>query len=208
MLDQLDVHRARSSRALRQPWQLAAREVIHEPGAWGRSWRLVEGAIRLDRVIGHGERSSFVHLALPGQLIGAEMLLKGQYVFRAQTVVPSVLMPWPTLPDEDVTQDLLAAFSQQYCEQADQMQLCHGTAESRLAHMLIMLTRHMHPDADGGRVMTMPGLRDLADITDLTMETVSRCITRLRVAHTLDDLGRRQFRFWPERLGLEPAALT
>lgn len=199
MLEQLDGHIARVQRHRRQPYQLAARALVHEPGQWGKSWRLIEGAVRLDRVVEGDSRSHFVHLALPGQLIGAEMLLKGQYSFRAQTVVPTVLVPWPALPEEDVTQDLLSAFAAQYCQQGDQMQLCHGAAESRLSHLLRMLTRHMSPEADGSRVLNMPGLRDLADITDLTMETVSRCITRLRQAKVLEDLGRRQFRFWPER---------
>lgn len=203
MLEPVEGPKTRALRMPRQTWQIDARTLVHEPGAWGKSWKLLEGAIRLDALIDGVPH--FVRLVLPGQLVGAEMMLKGRFSFRAQSVVPSVLMPWPTLPEQDVSEELLVSFASEYCDQADQMLLCHGNAESRLTHLLRLLTRDTKPETGGGRLLVMPGLRDIADITDLTMETVSRCITRLRTSGALDDLGRRQFRLWVERLVRQPA---
>jgi CRP-like cAMP-binding protein len=190
MLNRLVEHRPRPGRGARQPRRIAAKDLIHEAGDWGKCWRLIEGAVRLD----DARTAQFVHLALPGELIGAEMLVKGQYSHHARALVACVMEPWPLNPDEDVEATLLHALLDHYDKQGRQLALRMGSADERVEHLLCLLTEHLKPDEDGTVVLNMPGLQDIADLTAQTMETASRSITKLRTNGQIKDLGRRQFR--------------
>jgi CRP-like cAMP-binding protein len=57
---------------------------------------------------------------------------------------------------------------------ADLMALRSGSAEQRVARLILMLA------AQADEQFVRPILRDVADITDMTVESVSRVFTRLR----------------------------
>ncbi len=197
MLDRLNRHRPRPGRDRREPWRIAAKTLIHEAGDWGKAWRVVHGAIRLDDPGDGRHADRFAGLALPGDLVGAEMLIGGHYHFQARSIVPCVLVAWPTLAEENIEQGIQAHLLEWHRRTAQSLSLRHGTADDRLQAFIALLTQQTPVDPNGGIPLQMPGLRDIADITALTMETASRSITKLRQQGALQDLGQRQFLFFP-----------
>lgn len=196
MLDRLNRHRPRPGRDRREPWRVAAKTIIHEAGDWGKAWRVVQGVIRLDDVTDHGDER-FAGLAVPGDLVGGEMLLTGQYDFTARSIVPCVLVSWPTLAEEDVGQGLQAHLLTWHRRTAELLALRSGHADERVRQMVALLTQQTPCEPDGSLHLQMPGLRDIADITSLTQETASRSITKLKQLGVLRELGQRQFFYHP-----------
>ena len=58
----------------------------------------------------------------------------------------------------------------------------------RVRRLCLLLTRQR---ADGRREVAIPSLKDIAEITNLTMATVSRAMSRLRRSGLLQRQGRR-----------------
>lgn len=166
------------------PLNLPAKGILQEPEVPGRVWRLMEGALRLDEV--DGEERRFAGVALPGDLVGAEFLALGGHAYRVQALVPSLLLPVQSsqggpVPLESVVQSLVRIQQRT----AALLALRSGSAEERVSRLILLLAGH---DDDH---LVLPVLRDMADITDLAMESVSRAMTRLRQAGALVERGRR-----------------
>lgn len=152
---------------------VVARGKLHEPGdPCTHVWRLCHGALRLDQVDAQGVR--FAGLALPGDLVGAEALLAGRYTYAVRALVPSVLEPWVPTEGAQSQEALTRALMQVQQRTADLMALRSGSAEQRVARLILMLA------AQADEQFVRPILRDVADITDMTVESVSRVFTRLR----------------------------
>ena len=140
-------------------------ESIHASGDHGQAWRVVSGAVRLDAWGPDGPM--FASLALPGDVVGAEALVGGHYAFGARALTPSVLTPWKV-----PRTSLLGLFASMQRRAADVLALRGGRAADRVAGLLRLL-EGSGASATGNHI-EMPRLRDVADITDLTIETVSR----------------------------------
>lgn len=140
-------------------------ESIHTSGDPGQAWRVVSGAVRLDASGPDGPM--FASLALPGDVIGAEALVGGRYAFGARALTPSVLTPWK-VPKTS----LLGLFASTQRRAAEVLALRGGRAADRVARLLRLLEGN--GASTTGNHIEMPRLRDVADITDLTIETVSR----------------------------------
>jgi CRP-like cAMP-binding protein len=155
------------------PNHVVARGKVHEPGdPCTRVWRVCHGALRLDQVDAQGVR--FAGLALPGDLVGAESLLMGRYAYAVRALVPSVLEPWEPMADQRTQEALTRSLMQVQQRTADLMALRSGSAEQRVARLILMMA------AQADEQFVRPILRDVADITDMTVESVSRVFTRLR----------------------------
>jgi CRP-like cAMP-binding protein len=184
---------------------VAIGEVLYSAGEEGIAWRVKTGAVRLDRVSGssEGEVRSFAGLALAGDVIGAETLLFGQYSFEAHALGDVTLERWlapnTALSGESLLQTLAAAERRA----ADALALRVGDAFERVRQLILLLARersHLRNQA-----ISIPGLRDIADMTGLTVETVSRAISHLRKSGLLQKYGRRSAVIFPQSVTAVPA---
>ena len=169
------------------PRSFALGDLIHEADASGIAWRVRSGAVRLDRVTA-GERH-FAGLALDGDVIGAETLLFGRYTFEARAIGDGALEPWlapSTAPSGDNLLQMLATTERRA---ADALALRAGEAFNRVRQLFLLLAGS--GTATSGRRITIPPLKDMAEMTDLTMETVSRAISHWRKSGLLLKEGRR-----------------
>ena len=161
-------------------------ERIYAAGSEGIAWRVKSGAVRLDRITPGG--SDYAGLALRGDVIGAETLLFGKYSFAACAIGDCELEPWlaadKALSGENLLQTLAAAERRA----ADALALRAGEAFERVRQLCLLLARYRD---EGRKEITIPELRDMAAITNLTEATVSRAMSRLRRLGILQRRGRR-----------------
>ncbi len=167
----------------------ASGERVHEALAPGSAWRVRSGAVRLD-ALGDGG-VVFAGLGIPGDIIGAETLLLGMCHFRATALTPTVLTPWPGSASSRGA-SLLGALAQVQQRGASLVALRAGQAMDRVARLIRLLV----PESGGESLIqiVLPPLRDMADITDLTIETVSRSLSNLRRLGMLEPDGQRRGR--------------
>ena len=154
----------------RQPCQTAPGSEIHAAGSAGGAWRLVEGVVRFDNMSAAGD-AAFASLAIAGDIIGCETLLLGCYTFRATALTHCRLDPWPEGGVAD-NSTLLASLSRAQQRAADLIALRGGQASDRVLGLIRLLTDQT------GRVV-LPTRQDIADITDLRFETISRIVKQL-----------------------------
>ncbi len=154
----------------------------------GGAWRVLSGSVRLDREEPNGEQS-FATLAVQNDIIGAETLLFGKYTFTATALSTCVLEPWPeghTVPAGD---SLLHTLAKAQRRAAEVIGLRCGQAADRV-HRLVMMLAHPGEESPARQVtgellVVLPSRQDMADITALTLETVSRMVSQLRHAGIL-----------------------
>ena len=161
-------------------------ERIHAAGTQGIAWRVKSGAVRLDRITLAGR--AFAGLALRGDVIGAESLLFGLYSFEASALGDCELEPWLSSNRAPTGESLLRILAAIERRAADALALRAGEAFDRVRQLCLLLARDM---GDGRREVAIPGLRDMAEITGLTVETVSRAMSHLRRTGMLQRQGRR-----------------
>lgn len=154
----------------RQPRLADPGAEIHAAGSEGKAWRVSEGVIRFDHVSADG-RAAFASLAIAGDIIGCETLLLGCYTFRATALTHCRLDPWPEGGSAD-NATLLASLSRAQQRAADLVALRGGQASDRVLALIRLLTDR------SGRVV-LPTRQDIADITALRFETISRIVKQL-----------------------------
>jgi CRP-like cAMP-binding protein len=146
---------------------------IYGIGVPGLAWRVERGSVRLDGNGTPGE-ARFASLALPGDIIGSEALLFGTYAFAASALTDCELSPWPEGAASARSGSLLRTLATTQRRAADLVALRGGEAVRRV----IGLIRIMACD-DAAQRVVLPTRQDIADITALRLETVSRIIKRL-----------------------------
>lgn len=162
-------------------------ERIYAAASAGVAWRVRRGAVRLDRITSAGR--SFAGLALQGDVIGAETLLFGQYSFEACAIGDCELEPWLTADKAPSGESLLQTLAAAERRAADALALRAGEAFERVRQLCLLLARVRD---DGRWEIAIPGLKDMAAITNLTEATVSRAMSRLRRMGMLQRQGRRR----------------
>lgn len=165
----------------RQNEQHPAGTRLYAAGTAGQAWRVVSGAVRLDRP-SPDEAPMFANLAVAGDVIGAETLLLQHYTFTATALADCVLSPWPEGDGAPAGESLLAALTASETRAADVVALRCGQALERVKRLLRLLAGNSTP-----HYTQLPSRKDMADITALTMETVSRHISSLRRAGALGE---------------------
>lgn len=182
---------------------------LYEAGQPGQAWRVLDGSVRLDRPGPDG--LMFASLAVAGDVIGAETLLFGQYEFVARALSDCAIAPWA---DQQARprESLLQALALGERRAADVIALRAGQAAERVRRLMLLLTRQQRAgacDVSGKPLacasglstrMAMPPLRDMADITGLTAETVSRVLSGMRREGVLSREGWRHAHLAPARL--------
>lgn len=160
--------------------------VIHAAGTEGTVWRVECGFVRLDLPSAKGDH--FAGLALPGDAVGLESIVAGRYLLRATAITQVRLRPW-TRPVEGDACHEAAAIAMHASLQATQLfAIRSGKPMDRVRGLLIYLAGECGADRVG--TLPIPQLRHLADITDLAIETVSRCVAELSRGGAIRRAGR------------------
>lgn len=164
-------------------------ELIYRAAYTGVLWRVLTGAVRLDKPETDG--ILFASLALPGAVIGCETLITGQYAFTARAMTPCTLIAQPCALEDLSPLTLLAAAEQRA---ADMVALRHGRAMDRIRRLVNLLTSNGAHPLPSNRCL-LPRLIDIADITGLAIETVSRLTGEMDMAGGLPHKKYRTRKF-------------
>ncbi|WP_265945208.1 Crp/Fnr family transcriptional regulator [Dechloromonas sp. A34] len=159
---------------------LEAGQAIYQAGGDGLAWRVRHGVVRLDTPTINGE-TTFASLAIGGDILGCETLLFGCYTFTASALTRCELNPWPEGEPAIAGEALLASLTIAQRRAADIVALRGGQAVDRVIGLIRLLT-------DSAGQVVLPTRQDIADITDLRFETISRIIKSLERARVLAPL--------------------
>ncbi|MDP3539209.1 MAG: Crp/Fnr family transcriptional regulator [Azonexus sp.] len=154
-----------------------AGERIYHAGSDGLAWRLHCGVVRLDTAEPAGS-ARFASLAIAGDILGCETMLFGNYAFTATALTNCDLRPWPEGEGVSVGDSLLSSLAKAQNRAADIVALRGGQAADRVLGLIKLLT-------DGADRVVLPTRQDIADITDLRFETISRIIKSLERTRAL-----------------------
>ena len=149
----------------------SANQTIYAAGAEGLAWRVKRGVVRLDTATKNGE-TSFASLAIAGDIVGCETMLFGAYTFSASALTHCELSPWPDGEPAGAGESLLESLALAQRRAADVIALRGGQATDRVLGLIRLL-------GDGAGQVVLPTRQDIADITDLRFETISRIIKGL-----------------------------
>ncbi len=166
---------------------LEANEVLFWEGDPADSvFEIVAGVLRLSRLLADGRRA-IVGFLYPGEMLGVPC--RDAYAYSAEAVTALQVRRLSRsqvmrLIDESsgVRHDLLALAYDEMCAAQDHMLLLgRKTAEERVATFLLQSTRRTSPQGAMAREVTLPMTRlDMADFLGLTIETVSRLMSKLK----------------------------
>jgi len=159
-------------------------------------FEVVEGVLRIAKIMGDGRRviTGFVH---PGDLVGISV--RDRYLYSAEAVVPVRLRRMPRRRFEEAVErspelrpELFARLCDEMAAAQEQMVLlARKSAEERVASFLIRLSEREHGRLEAGEVVDLPMNRiDMADYLGLTIETVSRTMTKLSSRRVIANAGR------------------
>lgn len=155
---------------------------IYEAGESGPCWLIQSGVVRLScKNTGIGE--TFAGIASAGDLLGSEVLLTGAYCHDAWPL-GDVKLESCLKPSSDLL--LHGLISAQY-RTKQVLALREGEAELRIRRLLRILTGE---NITGSAMIFMPKLKEMAGMTSLNHETVSRVIGRLQHLGQLRRSGR------------------
>lgn len=148
-------------------------KLLYCAGQYGHAWQLVNGAVRLNSY--ENEEPAFAGLAVAGDVVGAETLLRGHYDFEACALSFCLIKPW--YPQDE--HELLTLYAAAAQRTASVLALRSGSAEERVRCLIDLLAKGQGPYADPASIC-LPSLRNIGEITGLTLETVSRVFSRWR----------------------------
>ncbi|WP_144291651.1 helix-turn-helix domain-containing protein [Rhodoligotrophos appendicifer] len=148
-------------------------------------FEVLEGVLRIFRILGDGRRviTGFIY---PGDLVGVS--LKKRYLYTAEAITPTKVRRFTRMRFEteinespELRPQLFARLCDEMAAAQDQMVLlARKNAEERVASFLLMLARRLCQDAALCPEIELPMTRlDMADYLGLTIETVSRTMTKL-----------------------------
>ena len=116
------------------PHSLSVGEHLFLAGERNGVWQLSRGLVRLESVGPSG--TSFVRLAMPGDLLGAECALHQPYAFNAVAVTDCEVTRVDTGNDMQRMLIVMTAFLQEQSRAADAMRMRQGSVAARLDHLL------------------------------------------------------------------------
>lgn len=153
-------------------------------------WRVVHGVFTVQHVLG---ADAVEVLAVPGDLIGVERLGVSVTTAACAAVTAACLAPvdWHETPQRLAL--LQEAYDQSQRQCLNLKQLRTGAMPERLRHLLVLLGRHASDAADTAD-LELPTLRQMAELTDSTAESVCRVLSRLKGQDMLYLVGPGQTR--------------
>jgi CRP-like cAMP-binding protein len=150
---------------------VGAGDRIFAAGDSGLAWQVRHGVVRLDSVTPEGQ-SAFAYMAISGDILGCEAIQSGSYAFGATALTQCELSPWPEGLGAVGGESLLKSLATAQRRAADIVALRGGQAIDRVTGLLRLL-------ADRAGRVVLPARQDMADITNLRFETISRVIKGL-----------------------------
>lgn len=174
----------------------AGAAVFWEGDAATHLFQIAEGVLRLYKIIGDGRRviTGFLY---PGDLVG--LSLRDRYLYTAEAVSRVRLRRLARSRFDEAVNgspalrpELFARLSDEMAAAQDQMVLlARKSAEERVASFLLVTARRLTGDLPGRPVVDLPMTRlDIADYLGLTIETVSRLMTRFTSRGVIAPSGR------------------
>jgi CRP-like cAMP-binding protein len=149
-------------------------------------WRVESGALRVDSAQ-LDESCSFVHLALPGDVLGMENLLGGVEPFMVRAITPVALVPVDATEEDRIKQLLLDAVGKGYLRCRALVLLRTGSPQERVKRLLLMLANTDDSSIGEAAACALPSLSDMAAIVNVAPETVCRALANLRQSNFLQD---------------------
>lgn len=156
---------------------------IYLAGTTGPSWRIRRGVVRLSRPSPDSDTPVFAGIARAGDILGSEVQLFGTYACDAHPIGEVELEAWLQAD----TRSLLRTIAAAERRTAEAISLRAGEAMDRIRRLFVILSGET---AQETIPVFIPCLKDMANITGLTQETVSRVISQLRRLGILTRLDR------------------
>lgn len=162
------------------------------------AYKIESGAVMIYKILSDGMRQ-IVSFAFPGDIIGLEV--GDEYTYDAQALATTRirLLPAASLwrraaADPVLTKELVECLSRDIAEARDHLltvgRMC---ATSRIATLLLALVRRNERRGLDATNIFLPVRRsDMADFLCLSVETVSRSLTELKISHVIRLRGWRQ----------------
>lgn len=169
--------------------------VFHEGDEAAYSYKVLAGAIRLSKMMSDGRRQ-IAEFALPGDFIGLDWL--DHHAMTAEAISDATLVGYSKerlerLGEEnaDVRAELFSTLRHDlWAAQNHLVILGRQSAMERVAGFLLQMAARSRQQ--GGTVIDLPMARqDIADYLGLTIETVCRMFTKLRMSGVIDLPDRR-----------------
>lgn len=156
---------------------------IYLAGTTGPSWRIRRGVVRLSHPSPDGNTPVFAGIARAGDILGSEIQLFGTYTCDAYPIGEVELEAWLQAD----TRSLLRTIAAAERRTVEAISLRAGEAMDRIRRLFVILSGET---AQETIPVFIPCLKDMADITGLTQETVSRVVSQLRRLGILTRQGR------------------
>ncbi|WP_025662552.1 helix-turn-helix domain-containing protein [Rhizobium sp. IBUN] len=177
----------------------AGEAICWEGDAAKHLFQIVEGVVRLHRIIGEGRRV-ITAFQFAGDVVGA--FLQGDLLFTAEAVTDCKIrrVSRKTFHDEVSRSDALRpAYINLLCKETaaahDQMVLLSKkNAEERLCSFILKLALRSSSQLKKGLLRLPMNRQDIADYLGLTIETVSRTISKLAAKNIVIPEGRHDLR--------------
>lgn len=166
----------------------SGRELLAAGEEWGLVGSIVRGVVKLTKTLADG-RTQMVGLLFPGDFVGHAMRARADY--DAVSATPLTLCLFQRKPFEAMLRDnprlerRMLEMTLNDLDAAREWLLLLGrkTAREKLASFLLMLARRVVPDGQTAEdvQIDLPLTRaEIAEYLGLTIETVSRQMTKLR----------------------------
>jgi CRP/FNR family transcriptional regulator len=159
-------------------------------------FKVEAGALRIVHVLGDGRRV-ITGFLFAGDLVGVS--LQDRYLYTAEAIQPTRVrrlarQQFDAAVNEDceLRPQLFAQLCAEMAAAHEQVVLlARKNAEERVSSFLLALVRRVRKTLPPTRVVALPMTRlDMADYLGLTIETVSRVMTRLQGAGVIEQTGR------------------
>ncbi len=173
-------------------------EALFKVGQEGEAvYTLREGIVRFERATAGGARR-IVRLAGSGDLLGQELLLQRPHQDDAIACTSATLCRIPVnlvlrlgAHHAALLRELMQRWQQALEDsQAWLAELTSGTARRRVLKLMAKLAQHAAP----GEAVWVPRREEMGDMLNLTLETTSRQVSRLRREGVLQNVNRRHAR--------------
>jgi CRP/FNR family transcriptional regulator, anaerobic regulatory protein len=182
----------------RQPLEKfeAGTAILWEGDDASHIFEVTEGVLRVFRILGDGRRviTGFLY---PGDLLGVS--LKDRYLYSAEAVIPSQVRRFgrnrfqeEISRSPELRPQLFSRLCDEMAAAQDQMVLlARKNAEERVCSFLLLMARRMKANQKTMPVIDIAMTRlDMADYLGLTIETVSRTMTKLASRGVIAPSGR------------------
>ncbi|WP_216849909.1 Crp/Fnr family transcriptional regulator [Acidisoma sp. L85] len=174
----------------------AGSAVFWEGDTASHVFAVTEGVLRIFKIMSDGRRviTGFVY---PGDLLGVS--LRDSYLYTAEAVTTARVRRFgrTRFQDEinhspDLRPQLFAQLCDEMAAAQDQMVLlARKSAEERVSSFLLVIMRRLRREQQEQPVIELPMTRqDMADYLGLTIETVSRTMTKLTTCGVIAPTGR------------------